>query len=78
MKIGEEDINHNAVRLIDELDVWDLTGDDMHDYQVMTLGYIKGVTEMAKVMYAVSDGTYNHGNFTLLVDANGNPLLYGE
>lgn len=29
-----------------------------------------------KVMYAVSDGSYNHGTFTLLVDANGNPLLY--
>lgn len=31
-----------------------------------------------KVMYAVSDGSYNHGTFTLLVDANGNPLLYEE
>lgn len=29
-----------------------------------------------KVMYAVSDGPYNSGIFTLLVDANGNPLLY--
>lgn len=29
-----------------------------------------------KVMYAVSNGGYNNGNFTLLVDANGNPLLY--
>ena len=31
-----------------------------------------------KVMYAVSCGPYNCGNFTLLVDANGNPLLYNE
>ena len=31
-----------------------------------------------KVMYAVSDGAYNYGTFTLLVDANGNPLLYEE
>ena len=31
-----------------------------------------------KVMYAVSDGSYNHGTFTLLVDANGKPLLYNE
>ena len=31
-----------------------------------------------KVMYAVSDGPYTYGIFTLLVDANGNPLLYGE
>lgn len=28
------------------------------------------------VMYAVSNGMYNHGNFTLLVDANGDPLIY--
>lgn len=31
-----------------------------------------------KVMYAVSNSGHNYGNFTLLVDANGNPLLYGE
>ena len=29
-----------------------------------------------KVMYAVSDGNYNWGNFTLLVDENGNPKLW--
>lgn len=29
-----------------------------------------------KVMYAVSNSGYNCGTFTLLVDANGNPLLY--
>ena len=28
------------------------------------------------VMYAVSYGRYNRGTFTLLVDANGNPLIY--
>ena len=28
------------------------------------------------VMYAVSAGSYNRGIFTLLVDANGNPLIY--
>lgn len=28
------------------------------------------------VMYAVSDGAYNHGTFTLLVDEDGNPLLW--
>jgi len=30
------------------------------------------------VMYAVSDGAYNYGTFTLLVDGNGDPLLYNE
>lgn len=29
-----------------------------------------------KVMYAVSDGGYNRGNFALLVDENGNPKLW--
>lgn len=28
------------------------------------------------VMYAVSLGAYNRGNFTLLVDVDGNPLIY--
>jgi len=28
------------------------------------------------VMYAVSWSSYNAGNFTLLVDAEGNPLIY--
>lgn len=28
------------------------------------------------VMYAVSLGGYNAGTFTLLVDAEGNPLIY--
>ena len=29
-----------------------------------------------KVMYAVSDGSYNSGTFTLLVNADGTPMLY--
>lgn len=28
------------------------------------------------VMYAVSDGGYNNGNFTLLVESDGKPLLW--
>lgn len=28
------------------------------------------------VMYAVSNGMYNCGNFTLLVDKDGNPLIW--
>lgn len=31
-----------------------------------------------KVMYAVSSGSYNGGTFTLLVDQNGDPMIYGE
>ena len=29
-----------------------------------------------KVMYAVSQGSYNYGNFTLLVNADGTPMTY--
>lgn len=29
------------------------------------------------VMYAVSAGGYNRGTFTLLVDADGKPMIYG-
>lgn len=29
-----------------------------------------------KVMYSVSDGYYNAGTFTLLVNADGTPMLY--
>lgn len=29
-----------------------------------------------KVMYAVSDGVENRGNFTLLVNADGSPMLW--
>ena len=31
-----------------------------------------------KVMYTVSFGGYNGGNFTLLVNADGSPMLWGE
>lgn len=29
-----------------------------------------------KVMYVISRGDYNEGNFTLLVNADGSPMLY--
>lgn len=29
-----------------------------------------------KVMYTISSGTYNHGTFTLLVNADGSPMIY--
>ena len=31
-----------------------------------------------KVMYAVSDGPENQGTFTLLVNADGTPMVYEE
>lgn len=38
--------------------------------------YLIVYDKYTKVMYAISNSGYNCGNFTLLVDANGNPLLY--
>lgn len=29
-----------------------------------------------RVMYAVSDGSYNYGTFTVLLDADGKPMLW--
>lgn len=34
------------------------------------------VDRETRVMYAVSTGTYNCGTFTLLVDADGYPLIW--
>ena len=31
-----------------------------------------------KVQYSISRGSYNEGNLTILVDAEGKPLLYQE
>lgn len=31
-----------------------------------------------KVMYVISNGPGNHGTFTVMLDANGKPLLYQE
>ena len=31
-----------------------------------------------KVMYAISWGGYNNGTFTVMLDADGKPLLYKE
>lgn len=31
-----------------------------------------------KVMYAISNGSYNYGTFTLLVDSDGAPMLWGK
>lgn len=51
MKIDEASINHNALRLIKDTIIWELSADEkMHDVQLMTLGYIEGITEMAEAL----------------------------
>lgn len=36
------------------------------------------VDTKTKVEYWISSGSYNSGNLTLLVDANGNPCIFEE
>ena len=43
-----------------------------------TGAYLIVYDKYTRVMYAISNSGYNYGNFTLLVDASGKPLLYNE
>ena len=49
MKITESDINHNAVRLIKGLQIWDMFDETESDnnLRIMALGYVQGVCELA-------------------------------
>lgn len=49
MKIDEGCMNHNAVRLIRDLSIWELCEDTEEDdnLRTMSLGYIRGVCDMA-------------------------------
>lgn len=51
---------------------------DVSRFQVIEKTYAWRIVadRETKVMYAVSNGGYNMGTFTLLVDANGKPLLW--
>ena len=53
MKIDESSVDHNAMRLIDELCLWDMCGKEDDTIRTMAIGYIAGVTEMAKAMKEV-------------------------
>ena len=59
MRINEECINHNAVRMIKDLleSRYDLIEEDKQDqelgYLIMTLGEIAGIIEMADAMKEV-------------------------
>lgn len=41
-----------------------------------TKGYDVVYQKDTKVMYVVSRGSYNNGNFTLLVNPDGTPMIY--
>ena len=40
--------------------------------------YAVAYDKETKVMYAISRGSYNMGTFTLLVNPDGSPKVYGE
>lgn len=56
MKIDESVINHNAVRLIDDI-VTDFVDNNLvecdSNYKEITIGYIKGICDMANAMKEV-------------------------
>lgn len=52
MKIDEAVINHNAMRLVDCLALWEMT-DTGTEMDKFTLGFIQGVKEMADAMKEV-------------------------
>lgn len=56
MKIDENVINHNAVRLIDDI-VTDFVDNNIvecdSNYKEITIGYIKGICDMANAMKKV-------------------------
>lgn len=53
---------------------------DVSRFQVIEKTYAWRIVadRETKVMYAVSNGGYNTGTFTLLVDAEGKPLLWED
>ena len=57
MRINEECINHNASRLIDDVTAspyeWVEQGDDADHQRILTIGYVRGVIDMAKAMKEV-------------------------
>lgn len=53
MKIDESSINHNVTRLIDELVLWDMCGKDDDTIRTMAVGYVSGLTDLAKALKEV-------------------------
>ena len=56
MKITEDCINHNAMKLIDESNLpWEMceANDDADHQRLISMGYNSGVLDMAKVMKEV-------------------------
>lgn len=43
-----------------------------------TIGWVVVYHRESKVMYVVSGGSYNQGTFTMLVNADGSPMLWED
>ena len=54
--------------------------DDVSMFVVLEVGVTYKIVyhQETKVMYAISNGGYNAGTFTVMLDADGKPLLYKE
>lgn len=56
MRITEDCINHNAMQIIDENNVpWEMyeANDDADHQRLITMGYVRGVLDMAEAMKEV-------------------------
>ena len=53
-------------------------GTDVSMFVVLEVGETYKIVyhQETKVMYAISNGGYNAGTFTVMLDADGKPLLY--
>ena len=50
--------------------------DDVFVMVSKNFSYVVVYDRETKVMYAISDASYDQGNFTMLVNADGTPKLY--
>lgn len=68
-----------GARMIKESDMKN-RGTDVSTFVVLEVGsdYKIVYHRKTKVMYAISRGPGNYGTFTVMVDADGKPLLYKE
>ena len=57
--------------------------DEMHSMFILLekndgIGYLIVYHKDTKVMYAISCGYYNKGTFTVMLNPDGTPMIYGE
>ena len=66
-----------GARMIKESDVKN-KGTDVSMFVVLEVGTTYKIVyhQKTKVMYAISTGLYNAGTFTVMLDADGKPLLH--